>query len=78
MPSHPLEGLRRRLLLDHIHQAVEAAADHQRYIDEMVSQARAEGASWKQIGEALGVTYQSAWERYGKGIEAHPPASAEE
>jgi hypothetical protein len=69
MPSHPLEGLRRRLLLDHIRQAVEAAANHKRYIDELVGQARDEGASWKEIGTALGVTYQAAWERYGPKVE---------
>jgi hypothetical protein len=69
MPSHPLEGFRRRLLLDHIRQAREAHANHQRYLDELVTQARNEGASWKEIGQALGVTYQSAWERYGPKVE---------
>jgi hypothetical protein len=69
MPSHPLEGFRRTLLLDHIRKAREAAADHQRYLDELVAQARDEGASWKEIGMALGVTYQAAWERYGPKVE---------
>lgn len=30
-----------------------------------VDQARREGASWDQIGRALGTSRQSAWERFG-------------
>ncbi len=31
---------------------------------EAVAAARAVGATWKSIGKALGVTEQSAWERF--------------
>lgn len=30
-----------------------------------VTAARAEGASWDQIGRALGTSRQAAWERFG-------------
>ena len=32
-----------------------------------VSNARAQGETWEQIGEALGVTRQAAWELYNRG-----------
>jgi hypothetical protein len=34
-----------------------------------VARARAAGHSWKEIADALGVTRQAAWERFGKGDE---------
>jgi len=38
--------------------------------DDKIRAARAAGASWTQIGEALGISKQSAWERYRKLEEA--------
>lgn len=35
-------------------------------IDEWVNEAKEDGATWEQIGDALGITRQSAWERFGK------------
>ncbi|MFC5930946.1 hypothetical protein D6T64_12190 [Cryobacterium melibiosiphilum] len=32
----------------------------------IISQARAEGRTWQEIGDALGVTRQSAHERFGQ------------
>lgn len=32
--------------------------------DAVITAARRAGATWTQIGEALGTTKQSAWERY--------------
>jgi hypothetical protein len=31
----------------------------------VVADLRADGASWSEVGELLGVTRQAAWERYG-------------
>jgi hypothetical protein len=46
-----------------------------------VSQARMRGATWAEIGEALGIARQSAWERFapastGKAIEPEEHQSA--
>jgi biotin operon repressor len=41
-------------------------------VDEYVRHARAAGASWQQVGSALGITRQSAWERF-----RHLPGCAE-
>jgi hypothetical protein len=42
----------------------------QRRVERYVQQARADGASWRAVGEALGINRQSAWERFH-----HLPAS---
>jgi biotin operon repressor len=41
-------------------------------LDDYVRHARAAGASWQQVGSALGITRQSAWERF-----RHLPGCAE-
>lgn len=35
-------------------------------VREAVEEARKAGATWEQVGEALGITRQAAHERYGK------------
>ena len=52
--------------LDDVAKAVgklEAAKIHLR---QQVRKAIHEGASWAEVGEALGVSRQAAWERFGK------------
>lgn len=34
-------------------------------LEAAVQRARDEGATWAQVGEALGVTRQAAWQRFG-------------
>lgn len=41
-----------------------------------VEAARAAGASWAQVGEALGVSRQSAWEYYSSAVRASLIATA--
>ena len=41
-----------------------AAAQVDRSLEGWVQRARALGASWAQIGNALGISRQSAWERF--------------
>jgi hypothetical protein len=36
----------------------------ERQLRDSVAQARKQGSSWEQIGQALGVSRQSAWERF--------------
>ena len=40
------------------------AQEARRHLDEYVRRARLAGASWQVIGNALGITRQSAWERF--------------
>jgi hypothetical protein len=40
-------------------------AEAAQLVDAAVVEARAAGASWTTVGAALGITRQSAWERYG-------------
>jgi hypothetical protein len=53
----PLDGLREACRLS-------IALD--KLTRESVERAREAGHSWTQIGEALGVTKQTAWERYSR------------
>lgn len=55
LPSEPLAAL--RVLADSEHEL-------DRLRRERVIAARAAGASWQQVGDALGVSRQSAWESF--------------
>lgn len=55
LPQEPLAAL--RVLTDSEHEL-------ERIRREQVIAARSAGASWQQIGDALGVTRQSAWESF--------------
>ena len=46
--------------------ALRGLADEQREVDEAVAAARANGRSWAEIGLVLGISRQSARERYGE------------
>jgi len=39
-------------------------------VDQVVASARLRGASWEQIAQALGMTRQSAWERWAGSSQA--------
>ncbi|MDZ7676658.1 MAG: helix-turn-helix domain-containing protein [Acidimicrobiales bacterium] len=60
--------------------AVRVLADTEVQLDQMrrdrVIAARAEGASWQQIGDALGVSRQSAWEAFTAEVRAALEANA--
>ncbi len=60
MPAEDPSDLRR------IGLALRGLADQQRDVDEAVAAARANGRSWAEIGLVLGVSRQSARERYGQ------------
>ncbi len=55
LPSNPLEALR---------ELAHGEAELGRLRRASMSAARADGATWEQIGEALGMTRQSAWEYF--------------
>ena len=52
--------------LERIHRAALARAEAAELEAVAVREARAAGASWSQIGDALGVTKQAAQMRFGK------------
>jgi ATP-dependent Clp protease ATP-binding subunit ClpX len=51
-------------LLAHLPKIAAAAEQVQRHLTAWVHQARERGITWTRIGEALGMTRQSAWERF--------------
>jgi hypothetical protein len=51
-------------LLGHLPKIQAAAAQVQLHLTAWVRQARERGITWTRIGEALGMTRQSAWERF--------------
>ncbi len=67
MPADPLDALR---ALTH----TEAELDELRR--EQVAAARDAGATWEQVGEALGMSRQSAWEYYAARTRSEIGANA--
>jgi hypothetical protein len=51
-------------VLDALPKAAAAGAQVEENLTQLVRRARALGATWAKIGEALGMTRQSAWERF--------------
>lgn len=67
LPADPLDALRELT-------RSEAELDDMRH--QQVAAARDAGASWDQIGDALGVSRQSAWEYFAKRASEHLTAMA--
>jgi ClpX C4-type zinc finger protein len=51
-------------VLDVLPKAAAAGAQVEENLTQLVRRARSLGATWARIGEALGMTRQSAWERF--------------
>jgi hypothetical protein len=51
-------------LLAHLPRVAAAATQVEQQLTGWVRQARSRGITWTRIGEALGITRQSAWERF--------------
>lgn len=56
--------------LDNVAKALGELQAAQDKLRNRVRQAVAAGASWADVGDALGVTRQAAWERFGKNASA--------
>lgn len=52
--------------LDSLRLAFERRAAEDAKVAELVAVARESGASWQMIGDALGMSKQAVWEKYGK------------
>ena len=57
--------------LDALRECCRAETALEKAMWQTVGKARAEGHSWTEIGEALGVTKQTAWQRFS-GSMRHP------
>jgi hypothetical protein len=53
--------------LDGVRELARLVTATDKALREWVARARARGASWTDIGDALGTTKQAAWERFGRG-----------
>jgi hypothetical protein len=66
--DHPVESWERRFsddeLLAHLPKVAATSALVEQQLTRWVRQARTRGITWTRIGEALGMTRQSAWERF--------------
>jgi hypothetical protein len=52
--------------LDALRLAFERRSAEDRKVADLVAASREAGISWQMIGDALGISRQAAWERYGK------------
>ena len=69
LPADPIDALRER---------VRCEGEIERLRRERIKEARSAGASWKQVGEVLGMTEQSAWEYFTRSTRAAIAGAAEE
>jgi len=67
-PGSGISGWEQKLsdeeLLAHLPRVAAASAQVDQQLTTWVRQARTRGITWTRIGEALGMTRQSAWERF--------------
>lgn len=63
-PRAPWDLLGDRELLERLPQIAKARDDVENHLRQWVTAARARDISWAGIGEALGMSRQSAWERF--------------
>ena len=69
LPANPIDALR---------ELVRCEGEIERLRRERIKEARSAGASWKQVGEVLGMTEQSAWEYFTRSARAAIAGTAEE
>lgn len=67
LPADPLDALR---------ELTRSEAELDELRRERITAARATGASWEQVGEALGISRQSAWEYYSAEVRNQLAANA--
>lgn len=67
-PALPWRDLTDQELLSRLPDVADAGTQVERHLGMWVQAARERGLSWARIGEALGMTRQSAWERFSGNI----------
>ena len=68
LPADPLDALR---------ELTRCERDLDRLRRDRIRAARAAGASWKQVGEVLGITEGDAWEYFTRDVRAAIASAAE-
>lgn len=68
-PATPWARLDDEVLLKRLPEVAAAGTQVETHLTTWVHAARARGLSWARIGQALGMTRQSAWERFNGAIE---------
>ena len=69
LPTDPIDALR---------ELVRCEGEIERLRWERIKEARSAGASWKQVGEVLGMTERSAWEYFTRSARTAIADTAEE
>ena len=67
MPQMPWDEMSDTELLSHLPMIAATATQVSSFLAEWVQLARDRGLSWAEIGQALGVSRQAAWERFTRG-----------
>jgi hypothetical protein len=60
------ESMEEKQLLDHLPKIAAVAIQLDDQLHLWVQRARERGASWSRVGQALGISRQSAWERFSQ------------
>lgn len=60
--------------LEHVARCYAADTAAGKQLDDAIAEARGLGATWQQIGDAVGMTRQSAWKRWHRPDETEAPA----
>ncbi len=64
--DHPWQAMNDNQLLEHLPEVAAVAGQVDTALQAWVALSRERGVSWARIGTALGITRQSAWERFRK------------
>lgn len=70
LPGTPWDALNDEELLTRLPRVAEARDQVEQHLQRWVAVARDRNISWATIGTALGMSRQSAWERFRRGPEA--------
>lgn len=68
----PWDGMSDADLLGRLPLIAQTGAQVDRYLVDWVRLVRGRGLSWAQVGGALGISRQAAWERFARAVEPRP------
>ncbi|KAD3633169.1 hypothetical protein GD627_10115 [Arthrobacter yangruifuii] len=71
LPATPWDALSNDELLERLPRVAEARDQVEEHLRRWVDVARGRNISWAVIGSSLGMSRQSAWERFRSGVQPH-------